>query len=125
MAVIASGSAQRQPPPDRRAVVLDVDGVAVHPELVEQVCGQIGQRVEGVVEVGRGGRVGEAEAEVIRRDDVVAARQLWNQVAEHERARREAVQQHDRGSVGRPGLPVEQALSVDGGVAVVDPRRHV
>ncbi|MCU1695000.1 MAG: hypothetical protein JWR34_1063 [Mycobacterium sp.] len=87
--------------------------------------GQIGQGIEGVVEVGGGGGVGEAEAEVIRRNHVVVVGQLRNQIAEHERARRKAVQEHQRGGVGGTGLLVEQALSVDGDVPVVNLRRHV
>ena len=88
------------------------------------VCVGVGQHVtqgvEGVGELIGGRSVGQAEAQVVRGDHVVAVREQRNQVAEHERAGREAVQQHDGRSIGRARLPVEQLPSADGGVAVVN-----
>ena len=114
--------AQGEPPADRCAVVLDVHRVAADPEGIEQPGGEIGQCVEGVVELLDRRRVGEPEAEVVRGDHPVAIGQLRNQVAEHERAGGEPVQQHQNGSVGRAGLAVEELVSGDGGVPVVNLR---
>src|SRR5690606_6722815 len=58
-------------------------------------------------------------AEVVRGDDVVAVGQQRDEVAEHERAGRVAVQQDDRGRVGGAGLPVEDLVAVDCGGPVV------
>jgi hypothetical protein len=88
----------------------------------EKPLGQISQGVERVVELVGAGGVGQAEAEVVRGDHVVAVGQQRDQVAEHERAGREAVQQQEDGCVGRACLAVEQGAAVDGCVAVI---RHV
>jgi hypothetical protein len=61
---------------------------------------------------------------MVRGDDVVLISQMWDQVAEHERAGREAVQQHDDRCVGGAGLAVEDPTSADGGVAVVNLRHR-
>src|SRR6202034_2458476 len=80
--------------------------------------------VEGVVELLDRWGVGEAEAEVIWGNDPVFVGQVRDEIAEHERAGREAVQEHDHRSVSRTGLPVEQLMSFDGCVPVVNVR-HV
>ena len=73
--------AQREPPADRGAVVLDVDRVAGRRRgAAEQAGGQLGERVERVVELVGGGRVGQAEAEVVRSDHVVPVGQQRDQV---------------------------------------------
>lgn len=60
-----------------------------------------------------------AEAEVVRRDDVVVVGQKRDEFAEHERAGRKSVQQDDRGGIGGAGLAVEDLVTVDGGGPVV------
>jgi hypothetical protein len=86
----------------------------------EQALGQVGERVERVVELVGGRRVGEAEAEVVRGDHAVAVGEQRDQVAEHVRAGRKPVQQKENGRVSRSGLAVEERATLDGGVAVVD-----
>ena len=93
---------QCEPPSDRGAVVLDVDRVAGQTELTEQARGEVGQRVEGVGELLDRGGIRQSEAEVIGRDHVVSVGQPRDQVAEHERAGGEPVQQDDRGGAGVP-----------------------
>src|SRR6185437_11003552 len=111
---------EREPPADRGAVVVDVDGVARDPELGQEPGGQPAQGVERVREgVGRRG-VGEPEPEQVGGDHAVALRQRRYQVAEHERARRETMQEHDDRGVRRPRLAVEQALALHRRIAVVN-----
>src|SRR6202020_340159 len=82
---------QRQPPADRRTVVLDVYGVSVDTEGSQQARREVCQRIEGVVELLDRWGVGEPEAQVIRRDHVVAVGKGRYQVAKHIRARRKSV----------------------------------
>src|SRR5262249_47894540 len=65
-------------------------------------------------------RRGVAEAEVVWGDDVVAVGQCRDEVAEHMRAGREAVQEHDGRRVGRTGLSEEDLLAFDGHGPVTD-----
>src|SRR5207247_9685750 len=87
--------------------------------------GQGGRRGEGISELiaGRGG--GQAVAQVVGGDRVVPVGQRRDQVAEHERAGREAVQQHHGRRAGRARLPVEQPPPLDSGVTVVDSRHYL
>jgi hypothetical protein len=115
---------QCEPPTNWSAVVLHVDRVTAHVELIEQVLGEIRQRVEGVGEIVDGRSTRQAETEVIGCDHVVAIGQQRYEIAEHERAGGKPVQQHHRGSLRVTGLPIEDLLAVDGGVTVVNPTRH-
>ena len=72
-----------------------------------------GQVVEAVVEVLQSRLVAVAEAGVVRRHHVVPVGQRRNQVAEHVRRGREAVQQQDGRGVGRAGLAVEDLDAID------------
>jgi hypothetical protein len=90
-----------EPPAHRGPVVLDVEGVAGDAELVQQGCSEVGERVEGAVELVGGRCVGQSEAQVIGGDHVVPVGQHRYEVAEHERTRRVAVQQHHIRGVGR------------------------
>jgi len=63
---------------------------------------------------------GWTEAEVLGRDHVIPVGQPRDEVAEHERAGRKAVQQHDGRRPGRARLPVEHSPAVHSGVAMVD-----
>src|SRR6201999_3035315 len=100
------------------AVVLDVHGIAGYAEMVEQARGEVGERIEGVAELIGRWSVGKPEAEVVGGDHVIAVGQRRDEVAEHEGTGRKPVQKHDRGRVAGPSLPVEQALPLNGGVAV-------
>ena len=111
---------QGEPPAHRRAVVLHVHGVPGDAKVAQQARGQPGQRVEGVAELSGRRRVGQAEAQMVRSDHVIPVGQQRDQVAEHERASRESVQQHQGRSAGRARFPVEQLMAVDVGVSVVD-----
>jgi hypothetical protein len=113
---------ERQPPADGGAVAMHVHRVPGDLELPKQRRGQVGQRVKRVAELIGRRRVGQAEAEMIRRDHVVAVGEYGNEVAEHERACREAMQQQDHRCRGRSGVSVEDPSSLDGGVMVVDGR---
>ena len=121
-AVTRSGCFERQPPADRRAVVHDVHGEALDPEPGQQAVDQLGVVVEGVGEGRPVRHVALAVARIVRRDHAVAVGERRDQVAEHVRGGREAVQQqHDR-RVGRPRLAVEDAHAVDRDGPVVGDR---
>jgi hypothetical protein len=95
----AVGVAQRQPPANRCAVVLDVDRVPLQTEVVKQRVDVVGEVVEGVLELVDAWHVRVAEAGVVGGDDVVAVGQRRDQVAVLVRAGRCAVQQ-DHGRSG-------------------------
>ena len=108
------------PEADRRAVVEHVDREAVEAENLGEAVDDVGEMIEGVVEFGRIRHVRLAEAGQVGRDQVKLVGQERYQVAEHVARRRVAVQQQQRGRVGRPGLPVEHAQTVHVGRAVGD-----
>ena len=118
----AIGMLERQPVADRRAVIHDVHRIAVDAELRQKTVddvGVMGERVGERLVVGRGAF---AEAWIVGRDDVVAIRERRDQIAEHVRRSRKAVQQqHDR-RILRPRLAVEDVDAVDFGGAVVNDR---
>jgi hypothetical protein len=105
-----SRSLAGDPQADRGAVVLHVQREPVEAELVEQLAGDGGQRVERVLELvhRRGGRT--PEPEVVGGDQVVRVGQLGDQLAVHERAGRKAVQQHQRRARRVAGRPVEDLV---------------
>ena len=110
---------QRQPPAHRRAVVHDVHRVTPHPELIEQAVDEFPEAIEGVSKPGAIRHVALAVARIIRRDDAVTIRKRRDQIAEHVRRRRKAVQeQHDRCLRG-PGFAIEDVHAVDLGGAVM------
>ena len=61
-----------------------------------------------------------SETRIIGRDHVVTVREPRDQVPEHLRRRRKAVQQQNDRRVRRPGLPVEHVDPVDRGRSIVD-----
>jgi hypothetical protein len=110
---------QRQSPAHRRAVIHDVHCVTLHPELVEQSVDELAEAIEGVGEPGAIRHVALAVARIIRRDDAVTIRKRRDQIAEHVRRRRKAVQeQHDRRLRG-PGFAIKDVHAVDLGGAVM------
>ncbi len=62
----------------------DVAELAALVELLLDPRGEIGQRVEGVIELAGRRRVRQSETEIVGRDDVIARRQVRDQIAEHE-----------------------------------------
>jgi hypothetical protein len=92
--------AQRQPPADGCAVVLDVDRVPLQAEVVQQLVDMVGEVVERVAELVDARHVGVAEAGVVGGDDVVAVGQRRDQIAVLVRAGRRAVQQDHGGRGG-------------------------
>ena len=113
MAVIRSGCCDRQAVADRGAVVLDVDGVFGQAELLGELVDHLRQVVEGVGELVVRRHRAVAVAGVVRRDHVILVRQRRDQIAEHLRAGREAVEQEDRRGVLRAGLAVEDVQVAD------------
>ncbi len=108
------GPRQREPEAHGRAVVEHVERVAMQPERVGEAFDHLGEVVEAVREGRPRGRLGEAEARQVGRDDVEAVRQQRDQVAEHVRRAREAVQQQQGGSRAIAGLAIEDLVRADG-----------
>jgi hypothetical protein len=97
--------------------------VSEQPQLHRAAAGPVHQDevvIPGVGELPGGRRAGQAEAQVIRGDHVIPVGQHWDQIAEHERAGRETMQQHHRRYAGRADLSVEQLLAAYVRVPVVD-----
>jgi hypothetical protein len=99
---------------------MDVHGIPGNPELAQQGRGQLGQRVEGIGELPGRRRARKAEAQMVGSDHVIPIGQQPDEIAEHERAGGEAVQQHEGRSVTRARFPVEQPLAGNVSVPVVN-----
>jgi hypothetical protein len=121
IAVMRSGVPGGDPEPDRRAVVEHVEGEAVEAEHFRQAIDHVGDVLERVAEVTSCGHVRLAEAGQVRSDDVKPVSEQRDQFAEHVARGRETVQEHQRGCVRCPGLPVEhgQAIHVRRAVCLV------
>src|SRR4051812_26732612 len=87
---------------DRRAVIVEVNRESVQVQLLDQTFGDLGEPVEAVLEVRDGGHRGVAEADVVRRRQVVVTGQIGDEVTEHVRTGGEAVQQQQRRFSGSP-----------------------
>ncbi|CAD5263221.1 hypothetical protein BOSE62_30567 [Bosea sp. 62] len=110
-------AAQCQAEPDRAAIVLQIERIALQPEPVDQRFHHIGEAVETIIKLGRRRRAAMAEAGIVRRDHPVLPGQAGNQVAKHVRGRWEAVQQQERRRILRPGLAIEDLGAGDRGGA--------
>ena len=101
------GMRHRQAQAGRRAVVENIQGVAAQAERVGEAIDELGESVERIGELSarRGFRV--AEAGEVGRDHAVAIGEPGDQVAEHVRRGRKAVQQEQDRRVGGPGRAIE------------------
>ena len=118
----ALGMLEREPVADRRAVIHEIDRIVLDAELRQQAVDDVGVVAERVGErlvIGRGAL---AEARIVRRDDMVAIRERRDQIAEHVRRGRKAVQQQHGRRVGGSGFAVEDIDAVDLDGAIVDDR---
>src|SRR5262245_19171076 len=104
---------RREPVADRRAVILHVERVLRQAEYRGELLDHGGEVVEGVSELVPRRHRAVAEARVVGGEHAVAVGQGRDQVAEHLRARREAVQQKHCRRVLRPGLAVEDVQVTD------------
>ena len=86
---------QRETKADRSAVVEDVDGETRKTDCIGESPDYLGEIGEAVAELRPVGRHSEAEARQVRRHDMIAVGKQGNEVAEHMRRGREAVQQQD------------------------------
>ena len=113
---------ERKPIADRRAVIHEVDRIGLDAELSQQAVDDVGIMTEGVGEglVIRRGAL--AEARIVRRDDMVAICEQWDQIAEHVGGGRKPVQQEHGRRVCRARLTVEDIDTVDLDCAIVDDR---
>ena len=76
---------KREAKADRRAIIEDIDGVAVELERFGKAVDQIGQMLKTVFEALAIRRIGKAEAGQVRRHHVIAIGERWNEIAEHVR----------------------------------------
>ncbi len=105
---------------DGGAEVEDVEREAVEAEGEAEALDHVGEGVEAVREAVGCGAVAAAEARVVGGYQAVAGAERVEQPGVLVRGGGEAVQQQEDGGVGRAGLAVEDAQTVDVGVAVVD-----
>jgi hypothetical protein len=86
--------------------------------MEQQLFDERGQIVERVAKIRRVGLVAITEAKEIGSDNMELVSELRDQIAEHMRGRRKAVQQNNRWSSGGTGFAVENLVAVDGGVVM-------
>ena len=114
------GMLERQPVSDRRAVIHEVDCVGADAKLRQKTVddvGVMGERVGERLVVGRGAF---AKSWIVGRNDVVAIRERRDQIAEHVRRGRKAVQQQHDLRILRPRFAIEDVDPVDLGRAVMN-----
>ncbi len=116
------GMTHGEPESGGGAVVEDVQRVACQSHGLDEAFDHPGKTIEAVIEGLAPGRRRVAEAREIGGDDAVAIGQEWDQIAEHVRGGREAVQQEEDRRIARTRLPVEDADIADLLGAVAD--RH-
>lgn len=112
----------RQSEPDRGTVVHHVQRTAVDPDPAGQLVDQRRVVLEGVGERRPVGHLAVPVARVVGRDDAELVRQQRDQVAEHLRRCREAMQQQQHGSIPGACVAMEDlhAIDLDSLVANVD-----
>ena len=86
---------RRKPQSYGRAVVEDVNRIAIEADCLDEGVDDLGKVLKGVVEPVAVGRVREAEARQIWSSYMIAIGQCGNEVAKHVRRRGEAVQQEE------------------------------
>jgi hypothetical protein len=115
---------EREPVPDGRPIIHDVHCVAIRAELTEQAVHQVGIVSEGVSELRVIRRCALAKSRIVRRDGMVAVSQGRDQITEHVRGGREAVQQKHDWSARGARLAVEDVNAIDLDRVIVNRRRH-
>jgi hypothetical protein len=102
--------------PHRAAEVVQIEDIARDLELLEQTPGHLCQVIEGVRELRDRGRIRVAVADHVRGDHVEVIGQPRDEIPEHVRRGRIAVQQHDRGGMLVAGFADKdlQAVDLDG-----------
>src|ERR1700693_4371533 len=98
---------QCKPEPDGRAVIKDVNRIALETDCLGEAVDDLGQVLKRVAEQFAIGWIREAESRKVGCDDMVAVCQGWNEVAEHVRRRREPVQQQYGRSGFRAGFAIK------------------
>ena len=96
-----------------RAVVHNIEGVLLQPDLLRELLDHFGQMIEGVFELVHSRHRAVTVAGVIRSDQVKLVGQHRDQIAEHVRTGREAVEQEHDWGILRPRLTVENIQAVD------------
>jgi hypothetical protein len=112
-----------QAEPRRRAVIEDVDGVAIEPNDFSEAVDRLRDPLEGVIEIAgfaATGHVGSAEARQIGSDNLEAIGQERDQIAEHVTGTGEAMEQQQLGGVRRACSTIEDVKPVYVGSAVLD-----
>src|SRR5215472_11033161 len=112
------GVGQREPKPDGSSVVEDVNRMSINTEGLCEPVDDLGHVLKTVAELFAVRGVGKAEAWKIRRQQMVAVSQGWNEIAKHVRRSRKTVQQQDCRAILGAVLAIEDLEAVDDGVLV-------
>src|SRR5260221_282186 len=96
-----------QTEPDRRAIVENVNSVAIESDELGEAVDRLGHAVEGVFSAGlaTAGHIGSAEAGQVGSDHMEAIGQERDQFPEHVACTGEAMKQQQLGSFDRADMP--------------------
>src|SRR5580698_4731128 len=94
-------------------VIKYIDCEAVEPDGFGKSVDDARDVVEGIFELTGGWHIGLTETGEVRRYDVEAIGQQWNQIPEHVTGAREAMEQQQLGRVGRAALSIKDLQRVD------------
>jgi hypothetical protein len=109
----AFGMLEGQSPAHRCPVIHHVHREARDADLIEEAVDELSEAIEGIGELRTVRHVALAVAGIVRSDHMIAVRERGDQVAEHVRRCRKAVeQQHDRSGL-RSRLAIENLDAVD------------
>ena len=104
---------QREAKADRSSIVEDVDCIPLYTDGLCEPIDDLGQVLEAVEELFAVRGVGKTKARKVRRHQMVAVSQGWNEIAKHVRRRRETMEQQDRRMILRTCFAIEDPAAVD------------
>ena len=112
------GMLHREPEAGRRAIVEDIDGIAIEADDFGETVDRCPRAGRSVWRAAR--HVGLAEARQVGGDDMEAIGQQRDEIAEHVTGARKAMEQQQLRRVRGAGLAIEDIEAVDIGGAIVD-----
>jgi len=106
-----------EPESGRRAVIEDIDGIAIEADHLRETLDRLRDPVEGMAAAGH---VGLAEARQVGSNNVKAVGQERDEVPEHMAGAREAMEQQQLRGAGRAGRAIEDVEAVHVGSSILD-----